>query len=163
MRGRLQAEVGDVEYRTWLRQMTLAGVDGDEVTVRLPTRFLRDWVRSHYGDKPATLWRAEDSRIRRVDLRVGGAVAPAEGLAETIARRPPGAGLPPVPPSRADDASTAPDGDAALDPRFSFESFVVGKPNEFAYACARRVADQPASPASTRCSCMAAWAWARRT
>jgi chromosomal replication initiator protein len=33
---------------------------------------------------------------------------------------------------------------AALDPRFTFDSFVVGKPNEFAYACARRVADKPA-------------------
>jgi len=32
-----------------------------------------------------------------------------------------------------------------LDPRFTFDSFVVGKPNEFAYACARRVAEQPAS------------------
>ena len=42
VRGRLQQEVGDVEYRTWLRQMTLAAVDGDEVTVFLPTRFLRD-------------------------------------------------------------------------------------------------------------------------
>jgi chromosomal replication initiator protein len=35
---------------------------------------------------------------------------------------------------------------AALDPRFTFEGFVVGKPNEFAYACARRVAERPSSP-----------------
>ena len=34
---------------------------------------------------------------------------------------------------------------APLEPRFTFENFVVGKPNEFAYACARRVAEQPAS------------------
>ena len=33
----------------------------------------------------------------------------------------------------------------ALDARFSFDAFVVGKPNEFAYACARRVAEHPAS------------------
>ena len=33
-----------------------------------------------------------------------------------------------------------------LDPRFTFDAFVVGKPNEFAYACARRVAEQPSSP-----------------
>src|SRR5208337_4410945 len=35
---------------------------------------------------------------------------------------------------------------APLDPRFTFEGFVVGKPNEFAYACARRVAEHPSSP-----------------
>ena len=33
-----------------------------------------------------------------------------------------------------------------IDPRFTFDAFVVGKPNEFAYACARRVAEQPSSP-----------------
>ena len=50
VRDRLKADVGEVEYRTWLRQMTMAGLDGDEVTIHLPTRFLRDWVRSHYAD-----------------------------------------------------------------------------------------------------------------
>ncbi len=35
---------------------------------------------------------------------------------------------------------------APLDARFTFSNFVVGKPNEFAYACARRVAEKPASP-----------------
>ncbi|RFP07411.1 chromosomal replication initiation protein DnaA, partial [Komagataeibacter xylinus] len=35
---------------------------------------------------------------------------------------------------------------APLDPRFTFDTFVVGKPNEFAYACARRVAERPSSP-----------------
>ena len=33
-----------------------------------------------------------------------------------------------------------------IDPRFTFEAFVVGKPNEFAHACARRVAEHPSSP-----------------
>ena len=68
--GRLQSEVGDVEYRTWLRQMSLGGIDGDEITVRLPTRFLRDWVRTHYGDRLSALWQAENRRVRRVDIRV---------------------------------------------------------------------------------------------
>ncbi len=44
------------------------------------------------------------------------------------------------PAARPDDRA-----DAALDPRFTFDSFIVGKPNEFAYACARRVAEKPAS------------------
>ncbi len=51
IRGRLQAEVGEVEYRTWLRQMALGALDGDEITVTLPTRFLRDWVSTRYGDR----------------------------------------------------------------------------------------------------------------
>ncbi|MBV9784502.1 MAG: chromosomal replication initiator protein DnaA [Acidisphaera sp.] len=147
VRGRLQCEVGEVEYRSWLRQMTLAGLDGDEVTVQLPTRFLRDWVRSHYGDRLNTLWQAENRSVRRVDIRVG-----ARRLAESLDQTPaahqaarPGRGE-----AEAEDrAERMPDrmNDVAapLDRRFDFDSFVVGKPNEFAYACARRVAERPAS------------------
>ncbi|MBV9750098.1 MAG: chromosomal replication initiator protein DnaA [Acetobacteraceae bacterium] len=140
VRGRLQAEVGEVEWRTWLRQMTLAGLDGDEVTILLPTRFLRDWVRSHYADRLQDLWRAENRRVRRVDVRVGGDVAePAPELPEAL----------PPEPGRTDSVrpdSVRADMAVPLDQRFSFEGFVVGKPNEFAYACARRVAERPSSP-----------------
>ena len=171
---RLQAEVGEVEYRTWLRQMTLAGMEGDEITVNLPTRFLRDWVSSRYGDRLRTLWQSESPDIRRVEIGVGKAVAPVSTPANTaavpVARvesvRP--AAIAPsavavVPPPQAASAAPAPapvggngwnderteprsDLAAPLDPRFTFEGFVVGKPNEFAYACARRVAERPSSP-----------------
>ena len=70
IRGRLREEVGEVEYRTWLRQMTLAGVEGEDAVILLPTRFLRDWVNSHYGDRLRLLWQAEEPSVRRVDIRV---------------------------------------------------------------------------------------------
>jgi chromosomal replication initiator protein len=157
VRGRLQAEVGDVEYRTWLRQMTLVGLDGDEITVRLPTRFLRDWVRSHYGDRLTTLWLAENRTVRRVEIRVGPSVQmalmpdqpnaanPPVSLVEqapvaALIRVEPEADRAPAFIARPDDRPDAP-----LDARFTFDSFIVGKPNEFAYACARRVAEKPAS------------------
>jgi chromosomal replication initiator protein len=154
IRSRLQQDVGDVDYRNWLRQMTLGGVDGDEATVLLPTRFLRDWVRTHYGEKIAALWQQVNPAIRRVDIRVGKArdIDQAEGcergLAESLAPAPAPAPPPhaaplrppPGAPPRLSEELTAP-----LDPRFTFDSFVVGKPNEFAYACARRVAENPGS------------------
>ena len=155
IRGRLQNEVGDVEYRTWLRQMTLGGLEGDEITVRLPTRFLRDWVRSHYGDRLTALWLAENRAVRRVEIRVGSGVQMApitEPLTAPLSSSPmrsspaeraaaaPAASAAAVAPPRVDERL-----DAALDPRFTFDSFIVGKPNEFAYACARRVAEKPAS------------------
>src|ERR1700760_4609190 len=83
IRGRLQAEVGDVEYRTWLRQMTLAGLDGDEITVHLPTRFLRDWVSTRYGDRLRVLWQAENADVRRVDIRVGSTTLQATAVTQT--------------------------------------------------------------------------------
>ncbi len=147
VRGRLQSEVGEVEYRTWLRQMSLGGIDGDEVTMRLPTRFLRDWVRSHYGDRLSALWQAENRHVRRVDIRVGEG-SPDPDPTPVSAPVPAAVPIPVAIPAEAAGALPGPDrsGEAALDPRFTFDSFVVGKPNEFAYACARRVAEQPNCP-----------------
>ena len=142
VRGRLQSEVGDVEYRNWLRQMTLAGVDGDEITVLLPTRFLCDWVRCRYGDRLNALWHAENPAVRRVDIRVGGAASPTVGLAEKSSAAVPEP--PPVVPNRLEERMDQ-RSELQIDPRFTFDAFVVGKPNEFAHACARRVAEQPSS------------------
>jgi chromosomal replication initiator protein len=171
IRGRLRDDVGEVEYRSWLRQMTLAAVEGEEAVILLPTRFLRDWVRGHYGDRLRNLWAAENLGVRRVDIRVAPEPTRAEAraaeaapqahlLVETPAefapRSPairPGLAEPLVVPPPAPAAAIAPraaesrsDWSAPLDPRFTFDSFVVGKPNEFAHACARRVAEKPASP-----------------
>ena len=173
IRGRLQNEVGDVEYRTWLKQMSLAGLDGDEVTVTLPTRFLRDWVRSHYRDRLTALWQAENPDVRRVDVRVGNGLLPitgADALTDPAPEPPPVVHDldPPLPVSRMAEApgersDPRSELNAPLDPRFTFDGFVVGKPNEFAYACARRVAERRPAPGSIRCSSTAGSAWARPT
>ncbi|HEX3982843.1 MAG TPA: chromosomal replication initiator protein DnaA [Acidisoma sp.] len=152
VRTRLQHEVGEVEYRTWLRQLTLGGADGDEVTVLLPTRFLRDWVRSHYGDRISALWQSENHRVRRVDIRVGQVPQPlatpmstssSPGVERSL---PNGAAATLATVEGLDDKTDGRGDGIVLDPRFTFDTFVVGKPNEFAFACASRVADQPSSP-----------------
>ena len=136
VRARLQAEVGEVEYRTWLKQVSFAGLAGDEAVVLLPTRFLRDWVNKEYGELIAAFWQQENAAVRRVEFRTGAPAARA--AAPDLAEPPPAAAPATVPQQR-------PESLAALDQRFTFETFVVGKPNEFAYACARRVAEAPAT------------------
>ncbi|MDE2391787.1 MAG: hypothetical protein KGL65_09285, partial [Rhodospirillales bacterium] len=136
VRARLQAEVGEVEYRTWLKQVSFAGLAGDEAVVLLPTRFLRDWVNKEYGELIAAFWQQENAAVRRVEFRTGAPAARA--AAPDLAEPPPAAAPAAVPQQR-------PESLAALDQRFTFETFVVGKPNEFAYACARRVAEAPAT------------------
>ena len=78
--GRLHSEVGELEYRNWLRQMTFAGIDGDEITVLLPTRFLCDWVRSRYGDRLSWLvfakYNNEDNVKHENNGDSGGPLAP---------------------------------------------------------------------------------------
>ncbi len=140
IRARLLRDVGEVEYRTWLRHMALVGIDGDEVTVSLPSRFLRDWVRTTYADKLNAMWQSELPEVRRVDLRIGGGVEPTDLPVPLPIIAAPVAELAAEPKSEAREVA------GPLDTRFEFESFIVGKPNEFAYACARRVAERPSSP-----------------
>jgi chromosomal replication initiator protein len=148
----LQAEVGEAEYRNWLRPMTLTGLTGDELAISLPTGFVRDWVRDHHGARVSALWQAEYPAVRRVDFVVGDPVRPTiDSITELMADPGVDRGAEMAKPRV--DAEEKPDSRpdsrneiaAALDPRFTFEAFVVGKPNEVAHACARRVAEQPAS------------------
>ena len=67
---RLKAEVGDVEYQSWIQRITLGPLDDDEITLYLPERFLRDWVRTQYGQRLQTLWREETPHVQHVELKI---------------------------------------------------------------------------------------------
>jgi chromosomal replication initiator protein len=137
VQGLLRTEFDDTAYRTWLAPLDLIGLEGDRVLLGVPTRFLRDWVAAHYADRIRALWRCVNPRVCGIALTVkpGSSVRPA-GLAATA---PTLLGPAPAP---CDAAPQPPDGDigAPLDPRFTFDHFVVGKSNNLAFAAARRVA-----------------------
>jgi chromosomal replication initiator protein len=156
VQGRLRQEVGEPAYRSWLQPLRLASVEDGEVQIAVPTRFMRDWVTTHYADRLRALWTHENREIQSVEIVVaparevaginGAAAAPAcdPTAAEPSPPRPPAAPAaePSAPatglPERIDTYG------APLDPRFTFENFVVGKPNELAHAAARRVAEAEA-------------------
>jgi chromosomal replication initiator protein len=128
VRAKLRSEFGDAAYRSWLRNMTLQGIEAGRVKITVPTRFLRDWVAAHYADRIRALWNSENPDLAAVDVLVAGAASPSVEAAE-----PPGREIA--------DPGDEKDVSAPLDPRFTFENFVVGKPNELAHAAARRVAE----------------------
>ncbi len=128
VRGRLRAEFGEAAYRSWLKPLTLHEVAGGRVRIGVPTDFMREWVRSQYGSRLLDLWTDENTDIRGVEI----ITAPAgHGPKQPAA---PGRAIPAV------EGNIEGFG-AALDPRFTFENFVTGKPNELAFAAARRIAE----------------------
>ena len=149
--GHLKDEIGDTAYRSWLQSLRVEHVAEGEAVVAAPTRFLCNWVATHYADRLLALWRFENPRVERllliVDPRLddqsGGEGRTAYPSGTPGAATEPGLGAETAPAEIADDKwhLTAP-----LDPRFTFENFVVGKPNELAHAAARRVAEACASP-----------------
>jgi len=137
VRGRLREEFGDAAYRSWLKSMTLYGVDEGRVRIGVPTRFLRDWVTQHYAERIRALWNAENEAITSVEILVTGKTMAQPADAELVA---------PQPKEAAETTSEEKDISAPLDPRFTFDNFVVGKPNELAHAAARRVAESQVGP-----------------
>jgi chromosomal replication initiator protein len=146
VRGRLRAEFGDAAFKSWLQPIRLAGVEGGQVSMNVPTRFMRDWVMSRYADRIRALWRGEDESISHINIVVHGGGQTASTVAAPVAEEPVANDVPfePAPFAPAIvGTDEGPDLGVAsrLDKRFTFDNFVVGKSNEFAYAAARRVAD----------------------
>jgi chromosomal replication initiator protein len=146
--GQLKQEVGETAYRSWLVPISVHRVDGGEAVIAAPARFFRDWVASHYSDRILALWRAENRQVKRVSVivatpRTAGSSAASTGEDPMENHPLPGPVAEPAAALDIGDDRAQPSG---LDPRFTFENFVVGKPNELAHAAARRVAESCASP-----------------
>ena len=149
VRDRLRAEVGDDVYSSWFARMELDGSEGDTVKLSVPTRFLKSWIQSHYAERVLACWQAEQPDFSRIELTVRSAVirtlppklkplevpaSPRDARESKVngsdARSPIG------PISAVHDAL----GGSPLDPRLTFETFVVGRSNTLAHAAAKQVA-----------------------
>lgn len=129
VRARCRDTLGNRTFERWIESISLESAGESRVTMAAPTRFLRDWVAPRYGDRLRAFWRAEIPTVQTVDFVVRPAL-PADAAAA------------------ADAGTVSVDGefDDGLDRVYDFENFVVGKPNEFAHAAARSIAEAEAPP-----------------
>ena len=130
VRDGVRRDVGARAFDTWLKGATLIALDEDG-TVRLAaaTAFTASYIDSHYAERLLHAWRQHLPQISRVTVDVAtGTPPPALFAIEAPA---------PEPAFEDEPAIAAP----ALEPRYTFDSFVVGKANEVAYNAARTVAE----------------------
>ena len=137
----LKEIAGSTAYNNWLKQLTFLSIENQTISFSVPTKFLRDWIVNNYADKIKTQCKKHVKEIEAIKFVVkplGGRVVP--GTARII--------------KNTDNqwnntldirsnqfSSSAGDFGAPLDPRFTFDNFVVGKPNELAFAASQRVAE----------------------
>lgn len=133
----LQKEFGDTAFRSWIAPIDAVSCASGTLTLAVPTRFIRDWVKSHYADRIRSLWTQHFGAVARVEITISGKSAAKP--AATPAGVP--YGKPAIANENAAKDADAADFSVALDPRYTFENFVTGSPNEFAYAAARKLAD----------------------
>jgi chromosomal replication initiator protein len=128
--------VGSNNYKTWIEPLELNAVSDGVATLAAPTSFLGNYVSQNFGDLILYQMGIVNADVRRIKFQVAanqgaGPAAPAQATAETT-------------PTPAANPSTTSDSlfpTAPLDDRFTFDSFIVGKPNELAHAAAKRVAE----------------------
>ena len=128
IRGELLKSVGKNNYSNWIEPLEFFELEDGVATFLVPTQFMGNWVSRNFGE-----------HILRELSNAGESVS---RVAFSVPQRPfatkPKAVIKPVLPDPSDSRDLP---GAPLDARFTFDSFVVGKPNELAHAAARRVAE----------------------
>lgn len=135
----LRGSIGEAAFQSWIKPISVRGMQDGTARISVPTRFMRDWVSAHYSERITDLWQDENQNVKEVDV----------GVFTDRAQKPSAKQDPAPVVSVADHKQTfettlqsqAAQISASLDRRYTFDQFVVGKPNEFAYAAARRVAE----------------------
>ncbi|MEM7544817.1 MAG: chromosomal replication initiator protein DnaA [Pseudomonadota bacterium] len=120
--GIVKMEIGPAAWTRWIKPLSFHGLSADIARLSAPTEFAADWVNRHYATELVSALNEAGGQCTRITVA---GQQPAEEQQPAN-----GAAL------GASVLNSAP-----LDRRFTFENFVVGRPNELAHAAARRVAE----------------------
>ncbi|MEP3442622.1 MAG: chromosomal replication initiator protein DnaA [Sulfitobacter sp.] len=130
---RLLKTVGQNNYTTWIDPLVLGPAENNISTVYVPTSFFGNYVSQNFADLILHEMKSFDASLSRLNFEVAQKTAkPVTEKTDAIAAARPVS----KPAASSGGVYTAP-----LEKRFSFDTFVVGKPNELAHAAARRVAE----------------------
>ena len=120
----LKGALGANSYSSWIEPLEFTQLSDGVAIFDVPTNFIGNYVSQNFGDQIIYHMNKAGEDVQRLQFRV-----PSQA-------RPAAKSKPAVKPTGTDAAAGAP-----LDARFTFDTFVVGKPNELAHAAARRVAE----------------------
>ena len=157
---RLRAQIGDDIVSSWFSRMEVEGFEAGSVSLSVPTKFLKSWTSSRYGDRLLSLWQLEEGKVARIEIRVrqpGEAAlakrariqanrtdAPADEPGPATPGH--GAGSPATSAVGGQPDNAGRERGTPLDTRLTFKTFIVGRSNALAHAAAGRVT--AASPGS---------------
>ena len=126
----LVSHYGEDLYKSWFSKISFFEAIGEsEIILSAPSNFIRDWIKSNYFDIISKLLFHHDTKVKSVDI---------------ITKELPKSDVIVVSSntfSLIDQNEIKDDTTASLDPRFTFDNFVVGPPNELAYAASLAVAE----------------------
>ena len=124
----LKKSIGENNFNNWLSPINFSYVDQDMAVFTVPTNFLGNYVSQNWGELITEQISSENNKISRIRFEV-------DTQSNNFGDPQPSA------PAQVNFQKDNELASAQLDKRFTFDAFVVGKPNELAHAAARRVAE----------------------
>jgi chromosomal replication initiator protein len=140
--GRLRDTLTETTYDTWFGQARPHSFTGDRLVVEVPNDFTRDWIEGHFLDL-----------VARAAADGGAATGPTVTFAVSErghARQAPPGQASASPASVSEPEAAQPQlqaresAEVELNPKYTFDLFVIGSSNRFAHAAALAVAEAPA-------------------
>jgi chromosomal replication initiator protein len=131
IRNELRRVVGDSTYDIWLSPLKVRAWDGQTLVLEGPAS-THAWVMKRFGRVLESSARAVLGQLERVDLEPAGPTSPSAP-----------AGPGPAGVSRVRPTASRPDSTERLNPRYSFDQFIIGDGNRLAHAAALAVAELP--------------------
>ena len=119
---RLKGALNETTYRTWFADVEGVAVTDDELVIGVPNDFTREWIEGHFLGLIRAAVRDATGQERRLQL--------------VVVERGTDTPIPEAPKARLLGSS--------LNPKYTFDSFVIGSSNRFAHAAALAVAEAPA-------------------
>lgn len=138
VRQELLKTVGQNNFKTWIEPIEFSELEDGVATFNVPTNFIGNYVSQNYGDLILHQLTRSGHTVQRVHFAVAANMSARPTTVPASAQAASPSSAPAVAPTDSRDLSMT---GAPLDARFTFDSFVVGKPNELANAAARRVAE----------------------
>ena len=121
---RMRQDIGEAAWRNWIKPLRVSRLEDGTLTLEANSTLARERVTSQYADRLRVISAAEFGGVKKVEVRVAAQSAPRISQQKPAPAKPGAEAL-----------------GAGLDPRYTFANFVVGKPNELAFAVARRTAE----------------------
>ena len=122
----LKATVGANNFSNWIEPLEFVELSGTVAKFKVPTTFIGNYVQQNFGEQIIYQINRAGKSVNRVTFVPSGAARTASKPSANAAPKP----------TSVDDIQGSP-----LDARFTFDTFIVGKPNELANSAARRVAE----------------------
>ena len=132
---RLRGALNDQTYSTWFSEVAGLELDGDTFVVAVPNEFTREWIEGHFLDLIRAAVRDSGGPGLRVRFHVDEQRVPAPAPAPQAVP----AAVRPLPVEPLPRPETP-----GINPKYTFDSFVIGSSNRFAHAAALAVAESPA-------------------